>query len=59
MKTITYDEAIRFLGRENEAALDYMWDSEGFEDEVELGTFLRSWTEYVADSARFAERNGL
>lgn len=59
MKTITYDEAIKFLGPETEAALDCMWESKDFEDEVELGTFLRSWTEYVDASARFAERSGL
>lgn len=57
--TIRYEDALDILGPEYEAALDCMWDSNEFEDEVSFGDFLRAWTEYIDSSARFASQNNL
>lgn len=62
MKTtemIRYEDALEMLGEEYEAAIDCMWDSNEFEDEVSLCDFLRAWTKYVEGAAAFATLNNL
>lgn len=56
---ISYDAAHEHLGPKYEAALDCMWENNGFGDEISFSEFLRAWTEYVNDSARFAAQNNL
>ena len=51
--TITYDEAVVALGRELEPALDQLWDSNGWDEEVDFGLFLREWTEWVESAVMF------
>lgn len=52
-------DALRMLGYEYEGAIDCMWDSHQFDDEVDLGTFLRAWTAYITETTSFAVRNNL
>lgn len=56
---IGYMDALRMLGYEYEGAIDCMWDSHQFDDEVDLGTFLRAWTAYITETTSFAVRNNL
>lgn len=51
--TITYEEAVAALGRELEPALDQLWDSNGWDEEVDFGLFLREWTERVEGAVMF------
>ena len=51
--TITYEEAVAALGRELEPALDQLWDSNGWDEEVDFGLFLREWTEWVEGAVMF------
>lgn len=56
---VSYEEVVKMLGEKFEAALECMWDMKGWGEEVELEVFLKEWTEYTIDAARFAERNNL
>lgn len=63
---ITYEDAEKLVGIENETALDNMWDSEiesgnksFFEDKALLGAFVKAWTKFVRDVTIDAVRFGL
>lgn len=55
---IDLTKACKMLGYEYEAALECMWDSNDFLEEVELSTFLKAWTEYIAATTADAVKNG-
>ena len=50
--------ACNMLGREYEAALEYMWDIDDLPEEIDLATFLKAWTEYVAATTADAVKYG-
>lgn len=56
---ITYTDVVRMLGSDYEGAIDCMWESLRFGEEVELGTFLRAWTAYVTETTVYAAKNNL
>lgn len=56
---IDYIDVVRMLGKDYEGAIDCMWESLQYEDEVELGTFLRAWTAYVTETTAYAAKNNL
>lgn len=55
---IDLTKACKMLGDEYEAALECMWDSNDLPEEVEFSTFLKAWTEYVAETTAGAVKNG-
>ncbi|MBP3653184.1 MAG: hypothetical protein J6J78_08980 [Clostridia bacterium] len=55
---IDLSRACSMLGWEYEAALECMWDSNDFAEEVALATFLKAWTEYVAATTADAVKYG-
>jgi len=56
---ISYMDVVRMLGSEHEGAIDCIWESLQFGDEVDLGTFLRAWTAYVTETTVYAAKNNL
>lgn len=56
---ITYTDVVRMLGYEYEGAIDCMWQSHQFDDEVDLRTFLRAWTAYITETTEYAAKNSL
>ena len=56
---VSYEEVVKMLGEKFEAAIDCLWDMKGWNGEVELEVFLKEWTEYTIEAARFEERKGL
>lgn len=57
--TIDIIAACKMLGYEYESALENMWESYDLDEEVDIATFLKAWTEYIAETTAFAVKNGL
>lgn len=56
---LKYTDAMKMIGTDYEDALDVMWDSNGFGEEVKLGDFLIAWTRYIEKNTEFAVKQGL
>ena len=59
---IDLNGAVKMLGEENESAIECLWGENEWDEQVELGVFVRAWTKYVVRATQTAEwlkRNGL